>query len=557
MLYQVTDRAPSSLPLVVLCAALIAAGVAGVSGCAGAQKRALKEMEELNRAAISDMRKGRAPEARKQLVEAVRVGTEAGLQEDPLMARTYLALGALYAGPLKDRNRAVANMSKALAINPGVKLGGALATAPARRALATARSDRKSEAARKGEAARRPEPAPAAEPAPERVARAEARPAPPPPEPAAEPAPEPPRKPRRPLRVETEPVVVAASPPPEPAPAAAAGDEPLTCPVPDQAPPDTDMTLRCVVQPGLKPRLSLYYRPSGSELFTEVPMRSSKKGYYRGVVPASAINGKSLQFYIEGRGTPKLASGNAESPNLILVREGAAPVGSGPLGGGGGDADQDDDDDDEPPGVSSADENPLAGVERERERERADLHTRPATRWWAGFGMGSGFGWQPGGQLEFRKDQQVAAGPLGPGLMHIMPEVGYQLSSQLAVSLQARAQFVPTQGSGDPTPGRPANKAFALLVRASYSIGEANTRPFISLCGGGGDGFRLRVPPQRQSGLVRSDTVKGGPLLGGAGLGVIHHFNPHIAWSTELRGLAGFPTTAYMVELGTGIEFAF
>jgi hypothetical protein len=544
MLYQVTHRAPSSLPLVVLCAVI----AAGAAGCASAQNKALQQMEELNRGAIADLRKGRATEARKQLVEAVRVGSEAGLDEDPLMARTYLALGAIYAGPLKDRNRAVANMGKALAINPGVKLGGSLATAPARRALASARAER---TARKGEAARKAEPEPA--PPPERVARAEPAPAAPPP--APEPAPEPAPRPRK--RVDIEPIVVAAGPPPEPAaPAAlATGDDPLTCPVPDQAPPETEMTLRCVVQAGMKPRLSLFYRPSGTELFTEVPMRASKRGYYRGVVPASATTGKSLQFYVTGRGEPKLASGNAESPNLILVREGAPPVGSGPLGGGS--TAEHDEDDDGPPGASSADENPLAAVERERERERADLHARPAKRWWVGFGMGSGYGWQPGGPLEFRTTQKVDAGPLGPGLLHILPEVGYQLGPQLAVSLQARAQFIPTQGSGDPTAGRPANKAFALLLRASYSLGEANTRPFFSVCAGGGDGFRLRVPASPGDNLVRSDTVKGGPLLGGAGGGVIHHFTSHVAWSTELRALAGFPTTAYMFELGTGIEVAF
>ena len=72
-------------------------------------------------------------------------------------------------------------------------------------------------------------------------------------------------------------------------------------------------------------------------------------------------------------------------------------------------------------------------------------------------------------------------------------------------------------------------------------MGDGNLRGFGSLAVGGGSGFRLKVAPDRRTGLVRSDTVRGGPFLGGAGGGVIYHINPHIAWPTELRALAGFP----------------
>jgi hypothetical protein len=127
----------------------------------------------------------------------------------------------------------------------------------------------------------------------------------------------------------------------------------------------------------------------------------------------------------------------------------------------------------------------------------------------------------------------------------------------MAFSLQLRFQFLPTEGSGDPTPGKPAVKAMAALARATYAVGEGNVRGFGSLAVGGGDGFRLKVAPNRQTGLVRSDTIRGGPLLGGAGGGVIYHVNPHVAWPTELRALAGFPDVAVSVELTTGLEVAF
>jgi hypothetical protein len=175
-----------------------------------------------------------------------------------------------------------------------------------------------------------------------------------------------------------------------------------------------------------------------------------------------------------------------------------------------------------------------------------------------GFGLGSGYGWQPGGSLEFRKDKEVAAGPLSGGLINLLPEIGYQLTDDLALSMQARLQFVPSEGSGDPNAGAPVEKAYAVLLRAVYAFGTTtNLRPFFSACVGGGDGFRLRVPRDPDAQLVRSDTVRGGPLLGGAGIGFAYHFNTHAAWTTELRLITGLPTLAAVADLSTGLEVGF
>ena len=173
-------------------------------------------------------------------------------------------------------------------------------------------------------------------------------------------------------------------------------------------------------------------------------MAKSRKGWYRGVVPASAAIGKSLQYYVEGSAAPKLNSGNSDSPNLVMVREGADAGAEATLAVAGRE-------EDEPPTIE--DENPLAEIEKERARE--GVHVRPERRLWAALGLGKGWGWQGGGPLEFRQDQEVAAGMLAGGLGQLLPEVGYQWSERTAFSLQLRFQFVPTEGSGDPTPGKP------------------------------------------------------------------------------------------------------
>ncbi len=330
----------------------------------------------------------------------------------------------------------------------------------------------------------------------------------------------------------------------------------LTCQGPDEAPPENEVLLRCAVKAGIKvSKVSLHYRPAGSETFTEITMPRNKKGWYTGVLPASATEGKSLQYFVEGAGPNKISSGTSESPNLILVREGARPAGpDDPLPDG---SEEEDEDEDERP--SSVNEDPLAAVAMQRaiERDRVGAHRREAGQMFVALGLGTGFGWQPGGVLEFRKDREVAAGPLSGGLGHVLPEFGYQLNEDFALSLQGRVQFIPTQGSGDATVGTPAERAIAVLVRAVYAFGSGNLRGFASVAAGAGEGFRLKVPPDPAVRLVRSDTVKGGPLVGGVGLGFAYHFNRHVAWSTEARALVGAPTIAAIGEISSGLELGF
>jgi hypothetical protein len=543
-----------------LAVALLALMGSILAGCASSERKATDRMLELNRAALADLKKGRQPEARKHLLEAERVGDEAGLTEGAVVARTQLALGSVYSASPRERKKAVAHMSRALAADPQVRLGSTLGTPAARRALAAAKAER----AAASKAGRSPDPPPPP------VAREER---PPRPEPVREPKPAPrvadkPARPPAPARDEKlaedrlardrgedREKARAEAPAAERRPRADGEDpdlpanipEDLFCPVPDQTPPDEPLTLRCVLRPGVRAgRLTLHYRPAGSESFTDVPMAKSRKGWYRGVVPASAAIGKSLQYYVEGSAAPKLTSGNSDSPNLVMVREGADASAEATAAVAGRE-------EDEPPTIE--DENPLAEIEKERARE--GVHVRSERRLWAGLALGKGMGWQGGGPLEFRKDQEVAAGTLGGGLVQLLPEIGYQWTERLALSLQLRVQFVPTEGSGDPTPGKPAERAIAALVRATYAVGDGNVRGFGSLAVGGGDGFRLKVAPNRQTGLVRSDTVRGGPFLAGAGGGVIYHFNPHVAWPTELRALAGVPDIALSVELTSGIEVSF
>jgi hypothetical protein len=620
--------------------------------CVTSTSKAPSRMLDLNKAALVEYRKGHAVEARKHLLEAVDVGKRAGLDQHALMARTQLMLGVVYAGGLKERDKAVAHMGNALKIQPQIALSKSLATPPVRKAFNEARdearaaqvaqreaekkardAERKAENERKAAEKERAREAEkerklaererareaqrqkaaeverardaekerkladkqkardavkekaaekerrAAEAEKEKAAEKERRAAEAEKEKAAE-------KERRAAEAEKEKAaekeraaeaekeraaekekaaereredaereraVAAAKAANEEPDLPAEIPQPLHCPAPDEAPPETDIVLRCVAQPGLRPaHVLLYYRPPGTETFTEVPMSRSSKGWYMGVVPSKATSGTSLQYYVEAKGgSSPVANGHADSPNLMMVREGAAPVGRGALAAAHWRSKEDP--------SANVDDNPLADLENERERERVqgDLHRRPAGRLWVAFGAGTGEGWQPGRQLDFRTDHKVGAGPLSGGLVQVLPEIGYQISDELAISVQLRYQYISIEGQGDGTPGSPANGAISVLVRGFRFWGDGNAQLFATGNVGGGEGFRLVVPPTPMADVIRTDTVRGGPVIAGPGVGFLYHFNRHVAWATELRALAGLPDFALVADLATGLQVGF
>jgi hypothetical protein len=339
---------------------------------------------------------------------------------------------------------------------------------------------------------------------------------------------------------------VAAAPPPptdrEP-PLPSSFPKPLACPEPP-ATPDAAIELRCAAEPGLRPsRVALFFRAPGTEAFTEVPMTRSRKGWYVGEIPASATGGTLVQYYVEAQAPGnKVAAtaGDAVSPNLLLLRTAVAE--------GGSDADE--------PLASLEEENPLEGIERER--DRASLHRRPAGSWWVGLGLGSGYGWHPDRRLEFVTEKEVSSGYSRAGLLHLGPEVGYQLSEKVSFSLQGRHQFIPEEGFGDTRSGSPARSAHAVLARGTYFVGDGNLQAFGTATVGGGEGFRLVVSPQPAEGVYRHDTIRGGPIILGPGAGLVYHFGGgRLAWALELRALAGLPEFAAVAELSTGAAFAF
>jgi hypothetical protein len=104
--------------------------------------------------------------------------------------------------------------------------------------------------------------------------------------------------------------------------------------------------------------------------------------------------------------------------------------------------------------------------------------------------------------------------------------------------------------------GNPARSAFAVLARPQLLFGPRNVQLNLSGYLGGGDGFRLTVPPQLPK-FRRNDSVRGGPLVAGAGLGVLFHLTTHVALAADTRWLFGFPDFAGVADLALGMQLGF
>ena len=352
-------------------------------------------------------------------------------------------------------------------------------------------------------------------------------------------------------------VVEAKKPPPPPPEPEIPSKlpEPLFCPTPSEVQPGTDLTIRCAVKPALATRkVVLHYRPSGTERFVAADATRSRKGWYVVNIKGSEVKGSSLQFFAQAHNANNkvtASNGTDESPNILLIRKG----GSGPAGTGG-------------PDQPVADEDPLARIQRERDAESgqsSEGRRRPARKVWLALGLGSGYGWFPSRTPELYTGAKVTGFSSG-GILHLLPEIGYQWTDHIAFSLQGRYQFVHTDmGTGYTGTVQPKGWAWAVLGRVYLFTDRlfgstSNFQLFGTGTLGVGTAFRLYVAPNPNlanpgvSDFRTSDTVNGGPVAAGVGGGLAYHATNYLTLAAELRALAGFWDVATVFEAGLSAQ---
>jgi hypothetical protein len=303
----------------------------------------------------------------------------------------------------------------------------------------------------------------------------------------------------------------------------------------------------------------LFYKRSGRGEFTAVPMRSkgaagdARKASWTARIPGDEVAGTWLPFYFEardGRGASLALAGRDDSPNIITIRGGEED--EEPRARGARRDRDEDEDEDESAGAEAGEEdeteNPLARIEAEKRRERALKR-----RFFVGIGVGTGGGYAGGSGVEAYRQyvRGFSPGLAAQGLGHGLPEIGYFVTPDFALALQGRHQVIPRFNQYT------ASGANSVLARALFLFGEGSGRFYAALAAGGGEGVRMVVEADTSTGGKVKDTVRGGPVLAGGGLGFTYAFGTVVSWMIETGALAGFPTFSAAFDVNTGLRFRF
>ena len=329
----------------------------------------------------------------------------------------------------------------------------------------------------------------------------------------------------------------------------------LDCPNEDEAIIDRTATLRCALEqtPILQQvaNVFLIYQEPGKDKYTEVQMTKTAKGWYVGKIPKKAVNGKSIRYYFEGRnvaGKTIVTNGEEAKPLILLLmtEEAYRKSKEKKVDRRGPDT-----------------ENPLnvpEGPDRFGNR-----------KWWIGIGAGSGLGYAKGQGLEavnrspdmmFNKlASEFRPGGAWAGLLHLAPEIGYQISPNVAISIEGRFQYIPQPAQYSRFAAKGAISGLLKVMRYSK---QARIRFFGTGIVGGGDGFRFTVHPvdpaihpELSNVQDFKDTVRGGPIIAGAGVGMYYEASKRAALVVEAHGLAGFPIFSFVVDANLALQINF
>jgi len=190
-------------------------------------------------------------------------------------------------------------------------------------------------------------------------------------------------------------------------------------------------------------------------------------------------------------------------------------------------------------------------------------------RIFVGISAGGGFGIASGtGEMSSTVKHTLASAGFAPAqLMQFAPEVGYYLSSNLLLSVQARVQFVTGLNPGTQTCGsKPCateSTAIAGFAKATYFLGDGDFHFFVGGSLGAGTIRHVAKFPQdtscTQGGQAANcvDTLAAGPVLVGPNLGILYDFNKTFALLVAANTQLGVPKFTFNLDADLGLALKF
>jgi hypothetical protein len=494
-----------------------------------------ERMIALNRRAFADIQSQHFQAAKYWLDEALVISETGGLENHEMTARTYVHMAAVSLGGPKDRSDALRCLTLALKINPNIALTPGLEVPGLRSAYLQARQ----------QAGLPPNPdstAPNFDPAlgrtgsPDEDGQVGSK-----------------DEGASPNTVQAPPPIAATQSPVRQDYAAALVNEPdlparvpvpVYCQLPLDLLPGQDLIVRCVTQKQTRRSLaSFHYRPDGQETpYLELPMDRTPKGWLVAVLPGERIGERALSYYITAQlpnAERPLYLAYPEAPRAMMVRTDV---------------------------VADAPER-LDSPDMPRPTEP---HRRTVDSLWLAVGVGSGVVYHARDSVDSgakmsgsNKTATVKEGFSPASIIQLEPELGYQITRRLSVSLMGRYQYAPIDGRSPPAGnGEKAttSSAFALFLQGRISfMNVGNLQAFATGAAGFGRSFLAVIDRDCQSGdcsLEHSDTLHGGGASLAAGAGVLYHLSRSFAVFVEAREIATLPKFMALTEFNLGAAVA-
>jgi hypothetical protein len=436
---------------------------------AHADAKAKKEIEQKIREAMENYDLLEYEEARKLLNAALTIAKKAKLGADPVVAQVHLSLGVVYYAGLSDEESARLSFLSAVEIDPKIQIDKAYRTKEMAKLLDEVRAEAKSGGGVKDRVPDGPSGGRGGGVDCSAISG-----------------------------VKHEIVDTAQS----------GGDKALTAHVGD----DVDAA-----------KVAIMYRAQGAVEFSEAKMTRKDDCSYTGAIPADALRGELVHYYIGAfneSGKMIAGRGSAGSPNIIEISGGSRISGDheNPLGGGGG-------------GASGN----VSGGTRVGPAKQTKVYVNVA--------VGTGGAFVTGKTEQQLNDVKCC---FAPDLLHVFPELGFYIASKTSLGAAFRMGFPLGANMSGHSTGAPS-----AMLRVRHSLGEGQDGLQVTGSIGGGV-MRSTITLEMAAPGMDTDIVATGPLLVGAGAAYTTPLGGPIKLVAEANAIAGIPV---IDEMGTMPKF--
>lgn len=307
---------------------------------------------------------------------------------------------------------------------------------------------------------------------------------------------------------------------------------------PQAAPQPIEVLLGADITPV---KVSAFYRVEGATDFTEVKLSKQGDCKYTGAIPATAMKGSLIHYYVaalDGNNKAIASKGSSGSPNILeltapvkknvaIKDDGEDPI-NGKKGGGGGEK------------IDTGGE-VSGGVVAGGKRPKVMITL-------AG---GTGFGYVTGNTEGGNMVQQCC---VGNSYVVLLPEIGYQVNDKLSIGIAGRIGL--PLGANVNAEGSEGHSTIApgALVRLRYTLSA--TGEGLRVMGQiGGGVMRNTIKLTTNTEGMDTDIVTQGPLLIGGGIGFLKKLSGKVAFVADLSALAGVAVVDKVsgVNTNTGI----